>query len=303
MTAAAWPRLDVVVIGAQKAGSTHLADLLGRHPDVYMCPDEVPILEDPFYANSNPAELDAALAGAHATQQRGIHRPSYLGHSEVPARLRSHAPDARVVAVLRDPVDRAISAYSWYLQFALLPVRPAEAGLTALLDGWRDVAYPHAREVLDYGLYGRHLQRWLDVFPRDQVLVIDTGMLGGVELRRELFEFLHLAQSGLAGVHGRTNRGVYDPRRLRFMRARARLAFSWDSTDRYTYRPRRLRRPLGSALAVAATVVDRQLLARVFGNEPPTLSPGLRDRLGAFYEDDARLLANVLGRDPGWRRG
>ena len=50
-----WPRLDVVVVGAQKAGSTHLADLLGRHAGVRMCPDEVPIFEDPFYAKCEKA--------------------------------------------------------------------------------------------------------------------------------------------------------------------------------------------------------------------------------------------------------
>ncbi len=292
------------MIGAQKAGSTHLADLLGRHPEIFMGEDEVPIFEDPFYGNSDPAELAAALAGAGPSQRRGIHRPDYLAHPEVPPRLGLHSPDARVVAVLREPVKRAISAYCWYVQFAMLPVRSVEEGLTELLDGWQDPSYPHAPEVLEYGLYGRHLGCWLEHFPREQLLVLTTDQLGQVDAQAELFDLL-----GVEAAHvehdaaPRTNLGVYEPRRLRFLRARARFAFSWDSTDEYTYRPRRLRRPLGIAVAAAARTIDRQVLARLWGNDLPTLTPVLRERLAAYYADDAARVAEVLGRDPGWPPG
>src|SRR5690349_7622089 len=145
---------ELVVVGAQKGGSTYLAALLGDHPDIYVCPDEVPYFEDPYFGKSKRKELERALAPAHEGQKRGIHRPDYLAHPEVPDRIMAEAPNAGIVAVLRDPVDRAISAYFWYVQFGLLPLVGIDEGMNRLLDGWTNPRYPHASEVLDYGDYG-----------------------------------------------------------------------------------------------------------------------------------------------------
>lgn len=298
------PRLDFVIVGAQRAGSTHLNACLQGHPDVFLCPDEVPYFEDPFFLTTPPSELQTALAGARRGQRRGIQRPDYLARPECAQRIRSFAPDARILVVLRDPVARAVSAYFWYVQFGLLPPVSLNVGMDKLLGGWHDRAYPHSPEIVEYGFYGRHLRRYLDHFGPEQVLVLLSEELRDPATFQRVYRFLGVDPSAVVRVRiGRTNPGVYDMRRLRVLRLRRRLVWSWDDTTTYSYRPRRLRRPFRFVANAAIVGFDRVVLSRVFGNGPPSLQADVEERLRATYSDDVRVLESLLGRDlVSWRR-
>jgi hypothetical protein len=288
------------IVGAQKAGSTDLAASLAQHPDVFLPPDEVPYFEDPFFAASDPAELGRALEPGRGRRHLGIKRPDYLGRPECAGHLADTVPDLRVLACLRDPVDRAVSAYYWYVKNRMLPLAPADEGLARLLDGDLAPGHPHAAEVLDYGRYAHHLRRYLDRFPAEQVHVT-------------LYEELRAGPDALAAVHRflgvpahaptpdtATNPGVSDLRRLRWLRAGDRFRFDWDDEERYTWRPRRRRRPLAAVPHLAVVGVDRVVLARLLGDERPPLVDEVRTRLRAFYADDLADLAELLGRDLPW---
>lgn len=290
--------VDFVIVGAQKAGSTHLGACLLDHPEVCLCPDEVPYFEDPFYLATPAWELDQVFAKAQPGQRRGLHRPEYLARAECPGRIKADAPDARILAVLRDPVTRAVSAYLWYVQFGLLPFDPPEVGLARLLGGWSHPDYPHAGEVIEYGMYARHLRRYLETFGRDQVLVLLSGELGDLRRIAEVYRFLDIDCGHVpAALSRRSNEGVYDIRRLRVLRARRRFTFSWDSVTQYRYRPRRLRRPMSFVPNAAIVGFDRVLLARLFGNDKPKLSEHLVHRLRQRYAEDVTELAVLLNRD------
>lgn len=290
--------LDFVIVGAQKAGSTHLGACLADHPEVFLCPDEVPYFEDPFYLTTPAWELDRVFAKAQPGQRRGIHRPDYLARPECPARIKADAPDARILAVLRDPVARAVSAYCWYVQFGLLPFAPAEVGLARLLAGWSDPGYPRAGEVIEYGFYVRYLRRYLEAFEPDRVLVLLSEELADPAALARVYGFLGIDCGHVpAALTRRSHGGVYDQRRLRVLRARRRLAFSWDSVSRYTYRPRRLRKPISFVATAAIVGFDRVLLARLFGNDKPKLPEHLAHRLRERYATDVAELAVLLNRD------
>lgn len=292
------PPVDFVVIGAQRAASTYISACLRDHPQLFMCRDEVPFFEQPFFEQSPLSALEAVFADASAEQQRGIQRPDYLARPECPRNIRSVAPDARLVAVLRDPVARATSAYLWYVQFGLLPLLPLEEGLGRLLDGWTDPAYPRAQEVLELGCYGRHLTRYVDVFGADQLLTLLDDDLANPDVFARLYGFVGVDPSHRpAGVSQSTNAGVHDLRRLRFLRARRRFAWSWDSVTEYSYQSRRRRRPIASLLSAGVVAIDRVVLAHVFSSPRPTLRPEVRDRLRASYADDVDVLESLLRRD------
>lgn len=297
------PVLDFLVVGAQRSATTYLNACLRDHPQIYMCRDEVPYFEAPFFATSSLAELRSAVADATSGQRRGIQRPDYLGRPECPANIRSVLPQARILAVLRDPVSRAVSAYHWYVQFGLLPLLPLDVGMERLLDGWLDPAYPRAREVLGLGYYGRHVSRYLDTFGSDQVLVLLGADLRQPATLPRVYRFLGVDENHESRVvHRRTNAGTYDLRRLRVLRARRRFAWSWDDVTEYRYQPRRLRRPLASALSASIVALDRCLLARLLTGVRPVLRPDLERRLRALYDDDVVTLEGLLGRDLGaWR--
>jgi hypothetical protein len=96
---------------------------------------------------------------------------------------------------------------------------------------------------------------------------------------------------------------VYDLRRLRFLRARRRFAWSWEGVTVYEHRARRLRRPLRFVPNAAIVAVDRLVLARLFGNGTPRLRPDLEARLRNVYAGDVLALARLLDRDlTAWRQ-
>lgn len=296
------PPVDFVVIGAQRSASTYVSACLRDHPGLFMCGDEVPYFEDPFFESSPVSALRAVFADAAPGQKLGIQRPDYLARAECPGNIRSLAPDARLLAVLRDPVARAISAYFWYVQFGLLPLVPLDVGLTRLLDGWTDPGYPRAFEILEVGHYGRHLTRYVDTFGSDQVLALLDDDLADLDIFGRVYAFLGVDPAHRpTDVSRTTNAGVHDLRRLRFLRTRRRLAWSWDSVTQYSYVPRRRRRPVASLVSAGLVAIDRTVLARLLRSPRPTLDPGLLARLRATYVDDVSALASLLARDlSGW---
>jgi hypothetical protein len=290
--------LDFVIVGAQRAASSHLNACLRDHPQLFLCPDEVPFFEDPFFHSSPVEALDAVFAAARPGQRRGIQRPDYLGKPECAGHIHELAPGARILAVLRDPVQRAVSAYFWYVQFGLLPLVEVNAGLTQLLDGWTDSAYPSAGDIVEFGFYGRHLTRYVDVFGADQVLAITTDEARTAETFGRIYGFLGAdPRHRVPSLDQPRNAGVYDMRRLRVLRARRRFAWSWSDQTEYHYQSRRLRRPLHFLPNAAIVGFDRLVLARLYGNKQPRLDPELAARLRAVYRDDVGALEGLLGRD------
>lgn len=297
------PLVDFVVVGAQRSASTHLNSCLRDHPEIFMCRDEVPYFEDPFFHTTPQSELAAVFAGANPVQRRGIQRPDYLARPECAGNIRSVAPEARIVAVLRDPVGRAISAYHWYMQFGLLPLVPVDLGMERLLDGWTDPSYPRAPEILELGFYGRHIAHYLDTFGPRQVLVLLGDDLRHTQTYRSLYRFLGVDEDHSPRVIDRaTNAGAYDLRRLRWLRLRRGFAWSWDDVTVYSYQPRRLRRPIASLVSAIVVGVDRFVLARLLTDRSPTVRPDLERRLRDLYAADVVVLESLLGRDLGaWR--
>jgi hypothetical protein len=290
-------RLDFVIAGAQKAGTTHLHHILAAHPAVAIEADEVPYFEDPFYERTAPAAFAAVFAGASPAQRWGIHRPDYLGLEPCATRINAYDPSSRIVVVLRDPVARAVSAYFWYMQFRLLPLVPLNDGMRRLLDGWTDPSAPRAAEILDFGRYGHHVGRYLDIFGTDRVRVLTDDDLDDHQTLRDLLSFLDLDPDALPPLpRSHANAGVYEPHRLRVLRWRSRFAFSWDDVDRYDHRSRRWRRPVAAVPVLATVALDRLVLARVWGNRAPTLDPDVERRLRDFYADDIAQLERVTQR-------
>jgi hypothetical protein len=109
-----WPNLFIV--GAAKAGTTTLWRRLGSHPDIYMSP----VKEPGFFAPSETMEFKMIrdedeylrLFGGRDERYLGEATPSYLWDPYAPPAIKSRSRDAHILISLRDPVDRAFSAYA-----------------------------------------------------------------------------------------------------------------------------------------------------------------------------------------------
>jgi sulfotransferase family protein len=188
LTARRRPLPDFLVIGAQKAGTTALYAYLRWHPGI-AGPSwkEVSFFDrhwwrgEAWYRGQFPLRAGERLVGEAS--------PSYLFHPLAPERARSLVPGAKLVALLRDPVDRAYSQYQHEVALGREPLsfEDALAAEDERLVGEveRLIADPRAfsRAWWDHtytarGRYAEQLERWLEAFPSEQLLVVRTEELG-----------------------------------------------------------------------------------------------------------------------------
>ena len=110
-----------VVIGAQKSASTFLQRCLADHPEMWLPRGETTFFEDPTYEASRLSDLERMFS-RRRERVLGMKRPSYLSRPEVPGRIRRDLPNVKLIAVLREPISRAVSAYFHMVGGGYLPL-------------------------------------------------------------------------------------------------------------------------------------------------------------------------------------
>jgi hypothetical protein len=214
---------DFVIVGAQRGGTTSLYSYLLEHPLVAGPGEKEVHYFDLNFARGRRWYLAHFPTAAHARGLTlGEATPYYLFHPLVPARLARELPQARLIALLRDPVDRALSHYHHEVRLGdeTLPLEEAldreperlrgEAERMASDSGYLSVAHQHFSYVAR-GLYAEQLERWWQHVPRERVLVVRSEDLfanpGAVY--EEVVEFLGLPAHRPSSFP-RCNAGTYD---------------------------------------------------------------------------------------------
>ena len=199
-------KANLFLIGAAKSGTTALAATLGQHPAIAPLPIKEPghfstDLRTPVFSSryNRLLQWDEAayfkkapfeerhigfvesesnyqkLVDQTATKQSD-HKyvldasTSYLCSVKAPAELRHYAPDAKIVLILRNPIERAYSHYTMALKYGMEQESPLqafkrEAELSPAHWG-QDECY------LELGYYAKQLECWLECFPLDQLHII-----------------------------------------------------------------------------------------------------------------------------------
>jgi len=182
---------DMLIIGAQKAGTSSLHAWLSEHPQI-LPPFEK---EVHFFDNGNQpaqnnfekglpwykAHFPLAVAGQKITFETS---PLYLFHPLAAQRIKAALPKARLIIVLRNPADRAISHYFHSVGNAVeaLPIEEAlEKEDSRLLQESQSSDYPGLSFVRHSykarGRYAEQIKRYLDHFPREQLLILESERL------------------------------------------------------------------------------------------------------------------------------
>lgn len=291
--------LDFVVIGAQKAGSTTLAVGLSQHPDIWMPATEVDVYRDPVYSASAEQALLRTLRAHSDAARRGIKCPDYLGRAEVPPRLAALPVAPKLLVVLRDPVARAVSSYYWHVRWGLLPVEDPNIGIAKVLDGHYAAHDPTSSDILDWGLYGKHLTHYLSLYPRELLHILFDWQLRDCPQAAfgSAFGFLGVDTAFLPTIDEKSaNEGIYSQQRLRFLKLRNKHRLRWSDDGTYaTIPPARGLVPWLTSQGVA--VADRYLLSHLFDNSRPELSADLLAALRKYYRDDVERTEAMLGVD------
>jgi hypothetical protein len=296
------PLPDLFVIGAPKAGSTAVHGALATHPSIFMSNPKEPKF---FLCGEQPPPSQTGPGDAHSRQEwiwrrgqyeslfepapdgvlRGESTPFYLWSADAHRRIAEVAPHAKLIAVVRDPVDRAYSNWTHAWTHGYEPVgdfvTATELEAERANAGWA----PFWR-YLDLGRYGRQLEHLYRYFPPEQVhllryrdLVDDPAdSLAGIAA------FLGIDPSGFGGVRGENvSRWVDDTPVNRALRTAIRMG-AWAGQ----YAPpevwRTAERPLRAALGRG-------------GASRPELTPEERSTVERHFVEDVALLNDVTGRD------
>jgi hypothetical protein len=165
----------LLVIGAQRSGTTYLHRLLDAHPEITMArparPEPKVFLSDELTARGGEWYRRHYFAHADGERMLGEKSTSYIEDPLAPSRAAKalgSLGEVHVVALLRDPVDRAVSNWRFSVDNGL-ESRPLEEALRAGLAGTRPPDTSGASvspfAYLERGRYAEHLGPWLATFP------------------------------------------------------------------------------------------------------------------------------------------
>ncbi len=284
--------LGFLVIGAEKAGTTWLADMLRQHPGVFIPPEKElfyfnrRFFESPELYNYNfdqPASwYRSFFAAAAPGQLQGEASPAYLWDDAAPERIRGFAPAVRLVAVLRDPVERAFSQYLYFIQ------RGYFGGLTF------EQALGKRPDLVTRGLYAAQLKRYLAVFPREQL-----SLHFFEDLQRDNRAFLKAVQAFL-GLPPFIPESIDEPRNVT---GQPRFAWLNRLIALLRYPLRKYNPSLLMRLVRASGLARLQERVRLANTRPlearPSITAHTRAALRETFSQDILELQELIGRDLG----
>jgi hypothetical protein len=273
------PLPNLVIAGAQKSGTTSLHHLLAGHPDVFFPrePQEIHFFDEEETFARGLEWYAGLFAGWGGERYIGQTSPLYMFVPLVPERMAAVMPEARVLFILRDPVERAYSHY-WHEVRYGWEDRPFEEALE--LEAQRLGGGFHARRHYSYvarGSYAGQIERFRARFPEEQLLVLFHEELQAdpkAALAR-CAGFLGLDPQGFAGAERSSHHNAAQLPRIAALQ--------------------RWVRGVRSSLPLVGSAVDYLNLRE--GRYPP-MSESAREHLRAAFRGEATRLRELTGADP-----
>jgi len=289
-------RVSIAIVGAPKCATTSMLRYLGQHPELH----DHPQAECDYFLNA--AEFGRGWEYAQARyypKDPGppvllvAKRAVMLYDEDSLGRLAEHNPNAVVIALLRNPVDRAYSAYSYARLRGWQKPEPFEAAVEGeLAAGASKDADPHGLGgYLSTGVYSWHVQRLFDAFPPEQVHLFTTEEVArggeGGSVWSAVFSAAGVDPDFVPELQVRHNVGA-KPRSERVAQVLASKNGAMGFVRRVT--PERI---LDRARRVTSSVIAKP-------GELEEMEPETRARLERFYEPYNRELEDLLGRPTFW---
>lgn len=296
------------IIGAQKAGTTSLYHYLNQHPQIYMSPVKEPMffnrkldprgevitenLEGPHRQRgpkfSSVEEYREVFRGVGSEQAIGEASPLYIYAPGTAERIKKYAPEAKVIALLRNPADRA---YSSFLHARRIGVEPLTDFAQALREeeervrnNWAYVFHHHTR-----GFYYPQLKPYYELFGKDKVGVwlYEDLRDDPAGVTRNVFRFLEVDDSFLPNTSSKHNpAGVPNSAAARTtVKAIDAVASAFLETFTSTSR-------IYPLLSKTRQRIQGRILTK-----PSRIDPKIRGELLETYREDILKLEKLIGRD------
>lgn len=275
--------VDFMMIGAQKAGTTSLAAQLAAHPAVAFCREK-----EPGYFHQT-ADWRAGLEEYHRlyspqpgqiTGEASTFYTFYPEFQETHKRLFEYNPDLKLIYIMRQPVDRALSHYAHNLVRNLDTNPP-------------DKAVFLSPDYVNRSRYAVQLRPYLELFEREQILLLvfeeyirdQTGTL------EQVAAFLGIDARPFAEIETAAQHKTVGEPYLKYESVRSVVRTSAFQKLR----------------AIVPASIRQPVRHRLFSNkleQKPDVRPETKQALWRLLEDDVRVIEELLGRQLAiWRRG
>jgi hypothetical protein len=318
-------RLDFIVIGAAKSGTTALHEYLRTHPDLYLPPSK----EAPFFSEDLIYERGwgSWFGKAFPNNAQGVYgkiTPHYMAGAPygdrvigakygdappdevIPLRIHDLFPNVRLVAILRDPVERCISHHRMTMLLGS-ELRTLEQAVEDLLTpSALDQARRAPTELNGYiawGEYARILRPYYERFGSDSIRVFFTTELERrpEKVVRDVLDFIGVDSAFVPPNLGRRYYEGSRKRRIPWLDlSRLQENVSRDPTARRVWHllPAPLRRR--TAVSFEAAHYRVRMWNRVKVQETETIDETVNAKLREHFSADTSKLAVLIGRDVPW---
>jgi hypothetical protein len=280
--------VDAMIVGVEKAGTTSLLRYLSEHPGIA----SHEAMEMPFFVHDETYQkgwdwaykryfVPKAQATVLLAKSVGC-----MYWERAPERLYAHNPSMRLIAVLRNPIERAYSAYWYAIQMGRESKKTFEEAIEVEAERLETGKAFHLRyhAYLRRGLYGEQLQRLFKMFCPYQVKVVifEEFRADPQSTVSELFEFLSLKPAKVDTEY-RHNQTL----------GRANTFFSWRGSQSTRFRRWSDYFLPGSLRNRAKTFHEDTGRTR---REIPAINEKTRVRLMQFYDADIDIVEATIGR-------
>ena len=290
-----------IFIGTGKAGSTSLYYYLNEHPEIFMSP----IKETNFFSYEGgrpdfcgPGDLNSL---AHKTTITDIEEyrknfqevttekavgevsPSYLYVPQAADRIKKYLPEVKIIAILRNPVDRAYSNFQHRISLGVEPLTDFSQAIadekTRIKNNWAPTWH-----YIEQGFYYSQLKRYYDLFDRRQIKVylFEDWLCDRLTLIQDIFKFIGVTETFTPNIYTKYNlSGTPKSKLLNNFLNKQNIA----KTVLKKVIPPQMRSQL------AANLQSKNL------QKLPQLSPEVKQELTQLYREDILKVQQLIDRD------
>lgn len=298
---------DFIVLGAPKAGTTSLYFYLKQHPQIFL-----PSIKEPgFFAFENVnmnafhyykdmnirtatvterAKYASLYADARQDQVTGDMSTIYLSSPIAPATIKKYAPNAKLIAILRNPVDRAFSNFTHLRNDELEPARDLLAAVSLEERRIEQNWYPFYHYI-KAGMYSQQLERYYEFFPKEQIKILFYEDLKQMDTTLvEIFRFIGVDPSVSIDSSVKFNTTGKIPR--------------FPSLHRLLRGDKSYKKGLKGKVAVTKWAALHAIYDKIMLGEPAKMTTEERRVLTKIFEADIKKTADLLGKNlDHWLKG
>ena len=281
-------KVDFFIVGAPKSGTTSLYHYLSEHPQVEMSSQKEPDYfsdkaiheQGMYYAKNRVDTLDKyeSLFVQKESVVYGEASVSYLFYENVAEDIKKYNPNAKIIIMLRDPIERAFSHY--LMDYRLGLISDSFENVLAKISKHKN-AHLFYQQYIEVSKYAKQIQRYLDFFKKENILFIDyedfkKNVSKTVD---QVYNFLNISTEFVADINTKHNTFIMPKNKI------IRLIYSFVF----------LRKILTFLFPIYLVKNIRVLLFKT--DKKPELLKETRSQLRIIFNDDIKKMEEVLAKN------